>query len=180
VSSDLLVVCTGNVCRSPYIAARLSAALAGLTVVSAGTGALVDEPPTAQILKLLEQRRVPLPGTLARSLTKPDVRGAGLVLTAERRHRVTVLGLSDDAGDRTFTLLELARLLREAGSPQGLGVDGAATLAQNVLRRGEDRDHDDDLADPFGRSGEAYRLMADRADEALEVVIRALREPQVR
>ncbi|MDT4940078.1 MAG: Low molecular weight phosphotyrosine protein phosphatase, partial [Pseudonocardiales bacterium] len=36
---DVLVVCTGNMCRSPMIASMLSAAVPSLVVRSAGTGA---------------------------------------------------------------------------------------------------------------------------------------------
>ncbi|WP_170144128.1 hypothetical protein [Calidifontibacter indicus] len=42
----ILVVCTGNICRSPYIERVLATQLAGrgYTVESAGTRALVDYP----------------------------------------------------------------------------------------------------------------------------------------
>ena len=44
VFNNILVVCTGNICRSPVGEALLKQALPGKTVHSAGVGALVDHP----------------------------------------------------------------------------------------------------------------------------------------
>lgn len=175
----MLVVCTGNVCRSPYVEARLRNQLSGLVVSSAGTDALVGEPPTRQTAALLAQHGIGVEGAVARQIDRSTARGARLVVTAARRHRVEVERVAPSSGDRTYTLLELARILREHGQPRGLGVDGVLTLVREVLSLGEDRDFDDDLADPFGRSVEDYRRMAEAADGALSVVVPALAEPQI-
>src|SRR5690606_41368685 len=55
----LLIVCTGNVCRSPAIERLFRSAFAegsGITVHSAGTGALVGEPIQGPMVQLLEER----------------------------------------------------------------------------------------------------------------------------
>ena len=79
------------------------------------------------------------------------------------------------AADRIYTLLELARVLRDAGSPDSIGVDGVLEVARHALS--DDRDHDDDLADPYGRSEQHYIEMAMTADGAISVLAPALRPP---
>lgn len=175
MQSDVLVVCTGNVCRSPYVAARLQQELPALDVSSAGTGALVGRPPSGPTQALLLDRGLDVAAQVGRSIDKGMVRGARLVLTAERRHRVEVVRLVPDADDRTYTLVELARILLLEGSPSGLGVDGVVDLARKVVGRGEEVDYDDDLADPYGRSDEHYRRMAAHVEEALSILVPALR-----
>jgi protein-tyrosine phosphatase len=171
--SDILVVCTGNVCRSPYIAARLKSELPRLSVGAAGTGALVGRQPTPPVASLLAARGAVDELPNARSISRRLVRGAALVLTAERGHRVATDRLG--ASDRAFTLLELARLIREAGCPSGLGVDGVVDLGRRGVAQGDERDHQDDLADPFGLSLDRYAEMAARVELALDAIVPALR-----
>lgn len=175
MQSDVLVVCTGNVCRSPYVAARLTVELPGLTVGSGGTGALVGEPPTEETEGLLLQHGIRVDGAVARSVDRAQLRGARLIVTAARRHRVEIGRLLPAAADRAYTLRELARILRSRGRPEGLGVDGVLATARDSVEHGEDVDHDDDLVDPYGRSEDTYFRMASEADEALAVLVPALR-----
>ena len=150
-------------------------ALPEITVASAGTGALVGQPPTDLVRALLSEHGVDPGDSVARSMHRAAVRGARLVVTAERRHRVEVARLVPDAADRTYTLLELARVLRDAGSPSSIGVDGVLEIARGAAS--DDRDHDDDLADPYGRSERHYIEMALTADRAISVLVPALRPP---
>jgi protein-tyrosine phosphatase len=175
-SDDVLVVCTGNVCRSPYVAHRLRHELPALTVGSAGTGALVGRLPTPQVSLLLADRGVRDVETTAVALSRSRIRGARLVITAERRHRVEAVRLDPTAAARAFTLLELARILHKAGLPRGLGIDGVLAVASGSLNDDDDRiDHDDDLADPFGGSDDDYARMAQISDSAIDVILTSLR-----
>jgi protein-tyrosine phosphatase len=170
----VLVVCTGNVCRSPYIAAELQRALPDLSVASAGTSALVGKIPGELVLRALEARG-PLDRELvaARRISKAMVRRAALIVTATRAHRAAVVALDRSAADRAFTLKELARVMASAGT--GLGVTGVAARAAEAART-EAFDHDDDLADPYGLEWPAYETMAAEVDAALAVLVPALRE----
>jgi protein-tyrosine-phosphatase len=51
--TDIMAVCGGNVCRAPYIAARLRACLPGLRISSAGTTAVVGVPPADYVMRAL-------------------------------------------------------------------------------------------------------------------------------
>lgn len=110
----ILMVCTGNICRSPLaerlLAARLADAGVSAEVSSAGTGAMVGDPMTPETAALVR----PLGGIerphAARQLDSSMIRDADLILTATRQHRAAVVSLMPTAVPRTFTLLEFARL----------------------------------------------------------------------
>lgn len=145
-----------------------------MKVRSAGTHALIGERPTPETLALLEGKGIPYNDTAVK-LTRRLIGPSQLVLTATRRHRVDVTRVLGAAADRTFTILELARLLRDAGSPVGLGLETTLNLVQRMVAMGDERDHDDDLADPHGRPADDFALMAQRAEDALREIVLALR-----
>jgi len=173
--SSILVVCTGNVCRSPYIAEMLRTALPELTIASAGTSALVGELPGELVVKALGDRGADGGGIVpAQSISPKMIRRSRLIITATRAHRSFVINLQRDAANRTYTLKELAHYLDPP--PRGSGLDGL--LAQAALRAAtfDDKDRDEDLADPYGLLWPAYQRMADEVDAALALIVPALRE----
>lgn len=172
-TSDILVVCTGNVCRSPFIATLVRAQRPGIIVTSAGTGALVSELPTQPVRDRLAARGVSVADLpRAQQLTRDLVRSTRLILTATRQHRAFVVAMDPSAAPRTLTLKELARIL--ADSPNTRGLDAILGLAAEHVARGEVVDYDDDLDDPYGLDVAAYDRMASDVDEALAVILPAL------
>jgi protein-tyrosine phosphatase len=157
---DILVVCTANYCRSPYLAGVLRQALPALRIASAGTSALVGEPVNPQIVALLEHHGV-------------IVRASRLIVTAEHGHRLEAIRLDRRAAERAVTLKELARLL--AGAPAGIGVDGVLAIVSAALAETDPLDHDDDLADPYRRSWAHYRQLGEEVDTTLAAIVPPLR-----
>lgn len=111
----VLMVCTGNVCRSPLAELLLKeqcSDVQSLTVHSAGIRALIDAPmdPTSQLMAqslglesgFQEHRGRQLDASLAES--------ADLVLTMTRSQRRAVVELAPRTTKRVFTLREFARL----------------------------------------------------------------------
>lgn len=174
----ILVVCTGNVCRSPYAELALRDRLQGgaVSVESAGTGALVGEPMHPVTLELLARRGIDGSGFLARDLVRDQVLQAELVLTAERSHRAQVLDLAPAALRRTFTLRQLARLV--ASSTDRTPVASLTDLVERAGRaraRGGAGGSDlDDIEDPWGRPRELFEAMAQQLDEVVELLSSAL------
>jgi protein-tyrosine phosphatase len=172
---DVLVVCTGNLCRSPIIATLLAAAVPSLTVRSAGTGAPEGEPWHPLAVAALAEVGHDVSGR-ARRLRVADVTSATLVLTAEGVHRGAVVGLDPAAENRCFTLIEAARLLRLAPARAALGPAGltehlAAALHAHPL------EHDDDLPDPLLGTIDDFRACRTQVEEALGALVPALHEP---
>ena len=89
---NVLIVCTGNVCRSPYIEYRLRDLLGerGPQIASAGTMALAGAPIDPSSGELLAGHGIDASGFVARQLTADMVREADLILTAAREHRADV------------------------------------------------------------------------------------------
>src|SRR5438309_3067622 len=105
----ILLVCTGNICRSPLAAALLQRALAqrgidGLDVASAGTGAWDGAPVSEGAYLVGLERGLDLSGHRARLLTRELVEEADLILTMARHHRARVDELGGEG--RVFVLGE--------------------------------------------------------------------------
>lgn len=79
----VLMVCTGNICRSPMAEALLKAAAPELSVSSAGLAAVVGHPADALAQALLSERGLDLSAHRGRQLTPELVLEADLVLTME-------------------------------------------------------------------------------------------------
>lgn len=165
------MVCTANVCRSPYIAALLAAQLPHLVVASAGVAAR----PWQQIDPVVRDRLAALatpPATRGRSrrVTRSRVRRAGLILTAEAMHRALILELDPRAVGRTATLKELARLVEAAPTTRGL----AAVTQLMAASHADTTDYDDDLADPHRGTPAAYARAFAEVEAAVAVIAPAL------
>jgi protein-tyrosine phosphatase len=149
----ILVVCTGNICRSPAAAALLRARSGGLgiEVASVGTAAVVGHPMHPLTAAALAQVGVQDPNHRARQLSPADVAGAHLVLTAERRHRVAVFEADPTALRRTFTIAEFARLAQavEHAAAAGTPADWIEAVASIRGAKRPSTPSLDDLADPI-------------------------------
>lgn len=179
----ILVVCTGNICRSPAAERLLAAAYAGcgaVRVVSAGTGAVVGSPMADQMAALLKARGVDASDFAARQLTGAMVRDADLVLGMTREHRGAAARLHPAAVARCFTLVEAARIastlpLRTAHGQilvdrMSVFVDGLAErriAAKNAT--------DDDIRDPFGLSDAVYREVFAQVVDCVRSLVAHLR-----
>ena len=133
MSLRILVVCEGNVCRSPLAERLLARRLPEAAVSSAGTrapvGAAMHPLTAAQLTRLGGDAT----GFAARALTQEDVVAADLVLTATKAVRAAVVEVEPRALRRTFTLLEFAALLDRAPSgPTGPTVEQVDTTTQLI------------------------------------------------
>lgn len=142
----ILLVCTGNTCRSPMAAETLRHRLAeqlsidrdqledhGLLVLSAGIAAMTGARASPEAVEVMRQRGLDLTRHESQPLSDRLVRFADLLLTMTRSHREAILAQWSRAASRTHVL----------GRDQG------------------------DVADPIGGPIEVYRRCADQIDAFL-------------
>lgn len=100
----ILVVCVGNVCRSPMAEAVLADRAGALgrvvRVSSAGLAALVGEPAQPLAQELMRERGLDISGHLARQLTPALLAGFELVLVMEEEQRRAVARMVPSARGR--------------------------------------------------------------------------------
>jgi len=84
--NKILVVCVGNICRSPTGERLLKHYQPALTVESAGLGALVGKGADATATSVAQDNQLSLAGHSARQLTGQMCREYDLILVMEKRH----------------------------------------------------------------------------------------------
>lgn len=178
---DLLVVCTGNICRSPAAHLLLAAELDGTVAVSsAGTRAVVGAPvaePVARRLSAVGVAPVPF---AARALTRSLVDASDVVVTMTAAHRAAVLELSPGALRRTFLLTELVTLAERTPDRSPREADDAARLRAVVASAGRTRAtlggaRAADVEDPFGRPEDVHSRVFAHVREQVAGLTAALR-----
>lgn len=82
----ILVICTGNICRSPAGERLLRRALPGVTVDSAGVAGLPGHPADSMMQAVCEAGGITLDGHLSRPVTPAMLRQYDLLLVMEQAH----------------------------------------------------------------------------------------------
>ncbi|NWJ74208.1 hypothetical protein HX744_27420 [Pseudonocardia sp. ICBG1122] len=184
----VLVVCTGNICRSPAAELLMRSLLVGrlggraaarVDVSSAGVAAVVGSGmhplSRAQLAPWGLDTRAE--AFRARGLDDRAVAGTDLVLGADVRHRSAVLERYPHLLDRTFALREFARLAVAADTTalppdpveRGRSLVGLARAARGTVPRA-----DDTVPDPMGGPESAHRDAVRRIFDAVHTVVAEL------
>ena len=187
----ILVVCTGNICRSPFIERLLQHQLderrpgsdRAVLVHSAGTGALTGSAMDERAAAQLVAHGGDPSGFRARDLTPDLIAGSDLVLTATRAHRGTVSAMYPKVLRQVFTFRDFADLVA--------GVDGLSARVTRMDPRAWVRQVTEDAAasrginpplepaqadivDPFRREDEVFATMAQQIVGSMPAVVRGL------
>lgn len=180
----ILVVCTGNICRSPVGELLLRAVFhelapeASVEVSSAGTHAVVDHPIQRDLAELLRADDVDPDDFRARQLTSAMAVQADLVIVATRAHRELIVRRTPGVLRRTFTIKEFARLALqiEADPPHGVEARLRWLVAKAPLMRGHNPVPaiQDDIPDPYGGTDADYRAAYLSIRDAIVPVARTL------
>jgi protein-tyrosine-phosphatase len=153
----LVVVCTGNTCRSPMAAQLLRHALAAeeeplksLEVVSAGVSAFAGDPPSDNAVRALEKVGLDLSAHRSRRFAHELADGAVAILAMTEAHRQIILERYPDIPCAPLLFREL---MSEEDSPE--------------------------VPDPFGGSLTDYIETRDSLAEAIPSILRWLREKRL-
>jgi len=106
VFKNILVVCVGNICRSPSAEVMLREAVQGkgITVSSAGLGALVNHGVDATAQALLVEHGLDGSSHRARQIDRGILAASDLVLVMERKHVHRIIEIAPEASGKTFLL----------------------------------------------------------------------------
>ena len=180
----ILVVCSGNICRSAIGQQLLRARFAelgaseGFRVLSAGTIAAAGQAMPEEAEQLSRRYGGRPDGHLSTPLNETLVTRSQLVLTASRDHRAVVASLLPRASRYAFTLSQFARLATsiEPGELDA-AVDPLQKVAAIAARRGfvpPERPEDDDIDDPYLEPLEVYERVAAEIDAHTRTIARVL------
>lgn len=143
----ILLVCTGNTCRSSMAEAIAGQLIAArnlghrLQFISAGTAALPGLPASSNAIRAARELGLDLGNHRSRPVTRELVQSAGLILTMTRGQKHSLAVQYPFALDKLFTIYEYL---------------------------GQEEQKHRDIADPFGQSLSVYRACAAEIRTALE------------
>lgn len=182
----ILIVCTGNICRSPAAELLLTAEFADLAVTdrfsvsSAGTHAMTGWPISSPMDELLADRGISGDRFVARQATASMLAESDLILTATRQHRTWITATEPRTLRRAFTLTEFADAVRAHDDsdtePAALVAWASANRptserAVAPIRRGYAAG---DILDPYGRGDAAYVASLNQIAPLTETIATAL------
>ncbi|QGY32289.1 arsenate reductase/protein-tyrosine-phosphatase family protein [Pantoea cypripedii] len=101
---SILVVCTGNICRSPTAERRLRQLLPGKKIDSAGVNALVGSPADEVAARTAGSHEVNLDGHKGQQFTKHLGRQYDLILVMEKRQIEYVTRIAPEARGKTMLI----------------------------------------------------------------------------
>lgn len=101
---SVLVVCIGNICRSPVAEALLRRDVAGVTVRSAGLHAMVGHGAQREMVDLAQGINLDLTSHIARQFTPEMGKDHDLILVMERAHRDEISQIAPHLMGRTMLL----------------------------------------------------------------------------
>lgn len=158
----VLVVCFGNLCRSPIAEGLFRAALPDdeWLVVSAGTHAVGDDPPTGGAIEAARQV-------------------AGIDISGQRSHLLTTDLIEDS--EHVFTMsrlqaLEAAALVPSAAAKIRLLGAFFPGDARGITEPGGRRAAAGEIADPMGGDAAAYEDCCRRLGASVDAAARWLRD----
>jgi len=172
-ATDIIVLCTANVCRSPMAAALLAPRLAELGVAARvrSAGMLCGgHPPHPEVISVMARYGIDVAGHRSRAACAADLARASLVLAMARDNLRYAVVAEPGAWPRAFTLRELVRRGEQIG-PRAPGEPFSAWLSR--VHAGRERaalmgdSAEDDVPDPAGGPFSAYADVADLLDRSV-------------
>jgi protein-tyrosine phosphatase len=132
---NILVLCIGNICRSPMAEGMLRAALPGTTISSAGLGALIGNPADPLSVQLMAEHGIDISAHRARQISTALIAQSELVFVMDLEQKKYVETQYGGARGKVFRLCEASKL--DVPDPYREGID-SFRAAYDLIREGVD------------------------------------------
>jgi protein-tyrosine phosphatase len=106
---SVLVLCEGNICRSPMAQGLLAAALPGTLVRSAGFGALIGMPADPLAVRLMDERGIDIGAHRATQINRQMCVESDMIFVMDAEQRRRLETLHPQVQGRVFRLGEYAK-----------------------------------------------------------------------
>ena len=172
----ILIMCTGNLCRSPLAEVLLRRELAAehvpAQVSSAGLAAPLGASPDRRLRRVAGDLGIDVDDHRSRPASVSDIRAADLILTMTNEQTAQVLTLDPSARGRVVTM-------RAAAWRAGVVGGQAMPFAEWVRRLAGDPTTSEaarpdpafDIPDPVGGPLRAYRVMGDEVASLVQALV---------
>ncbi|HLO03902.1 MAG TPA: low molecular weight protein arginine phosphatase [Symbiobacteriaceae bacterium] len=131
----VLLVCSGNTCRSPMAGALLQGLWRGdeqLEVLTAGTSTVHGLPATTHAVTAMQERGLDLGAHRSQPVTPALLKSVDLVLTMTVSHREALRAQFPAMANKIHTLAEYAGSARDVSDPFGGPLDEYRRTAQSL------------------------------------------------
>lgn len=176
-TTKVLFVCTGNQCRSPMaegLARATSDEISGVVFRSAGF-VEAGRPPTTEAIEVMADLGVDI--SSHRSALVKDVIGSDpdLIICMTRQHLRSTVEIEPSALSRTFTLAQIVEVARHGERPENESPLEflRRRSTRNIPQLAKAHTHGD-IADPIGKSIDAYRHCASKLSQMVNIASAAL------
>ena len=151
----IIIVCTGNSCRSVMAAGLLKKMLKrkdDYKIMTAGIAAVAGMLATKEAIQVMSEQDIDIREHRSSPLRDEIIHQADLILVMERKHMENILSRVSNAKDKVFLLNEFGRV------------------------KGEDKLVDPDIPDPIGKPLDFYRKVLEIIRESIMRTVRKLEE----
>lgn len=150
----ILIVCTGNSCRSimaeGYLSKRLNdVGIDDAIIISSGTGTVPGLKPTNETIQVMKEHGIDVSGYISSSLSKVHIENAEVILAMTQGHKDIISRMITAAKGKVY-------LLREFSSEKERKTNS--------------------IADPIGKPIEFYREVFEIIEDSVEGFVKWLKK----
>ena len=146
----ILVICTGNACRSPMAEGFLKKQLSpeeDFVILSEGISAADGLMPTDYAIEVMSEENISISSYRTKPFSRDFARAADIILVMSKMHKDFILNIMPEIKTRVFLYNEFA------------GV----------------KNGNEDIEDPIGQSLPTYRAVRDHIKQATEAIVKRIR-----